>query len=369
MLSNNEITFDQFIKELERQQREAGYSSKKFTLICDKKEIVEMEEKKMCKIFSSYIKNCDFMNMNLVDSLSENQRTIEGNVFVDCTFINCSKIASMNECTFIGCTFNNCDFKHTTFVKCLFENSSAGDCDFRMANFSLSNYKDLYVEECNVESSLLDAKSSESNEEPSVDSDKIEISVNMLEASLRLIYDSMRLNNEDAQISLDPIAHDLNEYIREVKKKLEKDGIKDREESDINADLDLHEAWANQIYRVNVDKPDIDWTYCNYSNMNFSERNLSGIDFTGSSMKNCDFTACNLTGVNFSSCNLTGSVLYKSILAQNKFDDAKLENITVDKKNLQLFEAAGVPVNTNQTGQAKISVTDFKVSRNGKRMI
>ena len=125
---------------------------------------------------------------------------------------------------------------------------------------------------------------------------------------------------------------------------------------------------ANQIYRINADMPDIDWTHCNYSNMNFSERNLSGIDFTGSIMKNCDFTACNLTGVNFCGCNLTGSVLYKSIMAQNKFDDAKLENITIDKKNLQLFESAGIPVNTNQTGPSKISVIK-NMSRNGKRMV
>lgn len=365
-LSNREISLIEFMKELEKQQREIGYSSKKIALILKEKQIIEMEEKRTCKIFSSYVENCDFINMNLSDNSRDDQRTIEGNIFIDCSFINCSNIASMNECVFIGCTFDNCDFKRTTFIKSAFENSSAGNCDFRMANFSLSNYQELYVEECEIEGSLLEI-SHENDDSPVNDPDKIEISVNMLEASLRLIYDSMRLN-EDAQLSLDPLAHDLNEYIREAKKKLEKDGIRDREESDILSELDLHEAWANQIYRINADMPDIDWTHCNYSNMNFSERNLSGIDFTGSIMKNCDFTACNLTGVNFCGCNLTGSVLYKSIMAQNKFDDAKLENITIDKKNLQLFESAGVPVNTNQTGPSKISVIK-NMSRNGKRMV
>lgn len=363
-LSNREISLIEFMKELEKQQREIGYSSKKIALILKEKQIIEMEEKRTCKIFSSYVENCDFINMNLSDNSRDDQRTIEGNIFIDCSFINCSNIASMNECVFIGCTFDNCDFKRTTFIKSAFENSSAGNCDFRMANFSLSNYQELYVEECEIEGSLLEI-SHENDDSPVNDPDKIEISVNMLEASLRLIYDSMRLN-EDVQLSLDPLAHDLNEYIREAKKKLEKDGIRDREESDILSELDLHEAWANQIYRITADMPDIDWTHCNYSNMNFSERNLSGIDFTGSIMKNCDFTACNLTGVNFCGCNLTGSVLYKSIMAQNKFDDAKLENITIDKKNLQLFESAGVPVNTNQTGPSKISVN---MSRNGKRMV
>jgi len=367
MLSNREITFDDFLKELERQQREVSYSSKSFSLTMNEKQIIEMEEKKICKIFSSYIRNCDFINMNLSDNSGQDQRTIEGNIFVDCSFINCSNIVSMNECIFIGCTFNNCNFRRTSFIKCTFENSSAGDCDFRMANFSLSNYHELYISGCEVEGSLLLEKACEAEEAAINDPEKIEISVNMLEASLRLIYDSMRLN-EDAQLSLDPLAHDLNEYIREAKKKLEKDGIRDREESDILSELDLHEAWANQIYRINADMPDIDWTHCNYSNMNFSERNLSGIDFTGSIMKNCDFTACNLTGVNFCGCNLTGSVLYKSIMAQNKLDDAKLENITIDKKNLQLFESAGVPVNTNQTGPSKISVIK-NMSRNGKRMV
>lgn len=60
-------------------------------------------------------------------------------------------------------------------------------------------------------------KACEAEEAAINDPEKIEISVNMLEASLRLIYDSMRLN-EDAQLSLDPLAHDLNEYIREAKK-------------------------------------------------------------------------------------------------------------------------------------------------------
>ncbi|BDF02797.1 hypothetical protein [[Clostridium] innocuum] len=45
MLSNREITFDDFLKELERQQREVSYSSKSFSLTMNEKQIIEMEEK------------------------------------------------------------------------------------------------------------------------------------------------------------------------------------------------------------------------------------------------------------------------------------------------------------------------------------
>ena len=76
MLSNREITFDDFLKELERQQREVSYSSKSFSLTMNEKQIIEMEEKKICKIFSSYIRNCDFINMNLSDNSGQDQRTI-----------------------------------------------------------------------------------------------------------------------------------------------------------------------------------------------------------------------------------------------------------------------------------------------------
>ncbi|MFQ7011303.1 MAG: pentapeptide repeat-containing protein [Clostridia bacterium] len=37
---------------------------------------------------------------------------------------------------FIDCNFNACDLRHTSFVRCRFVDTSAGDCDFRMANFS-----------------------------------------------------------------------------------------------------------------------------------------------------------------------------------------------------------------------------------------
>lgn len=45
MLSNREITFDDFLKELERQQREVSYSSKSFSLTMNEKQIIEMEER------------------------------------------------------------------------------------------------------------------------------------------------------------------------------------------------------------------------------------------------------------------------------------------------------------------------------------
>ena len=129
-------------------------------------------------------------------------------------------------------------------------------------------------------------------------------------------------------------------------------------------DLDVHEAWANQICRKTEEMPVIDWTKSNYSRMNLKNRNLSGIDFTGSLMKNCDFTACNLTGVDFTGCNLTGA-----ILAQNTFDGAKLEDIKIDQKNLQLFENAGIAVNTDQTGPMNISVNRSVLSRKGNTAV
>ena len=239
-----------------------------------------------------------------------------------------------------------------------------------MANFSLSDHEKLHVEyeNCKVEDSLLQVQISEDEKKQIGDPVKADISLNMLECSLKLLYDSMRLNN-DAQMTLDPIAHDLNTYIQMTRKAMESEGIREREETEILTDLEVHEAWANQICRKTEEMPAIDWTKSNYSRMNLKNRNLSGIDFTGSLMKNCDFTACNLTGVDFSGCNLTGAIFLNAILAQNTFDGAKLEDIKIDQKNLQLFENAGIAVNTDQTGPANISVNRSVLSRKGNTAV
>ena len=144
-----------------------------------------------------------------------------------------------------------------------------------------------------------------------------------------------------------------------TRKAVESEGIREREETEILTDLDVHEAWANQICRKTEEMPTIDWTMSNYSRMNLKNRNLSGIDFTGSLMKNCDFTAC----------NLTGAIFLNAILAQNTFDGAKLEDIKIDQKNLQLFENAGIAVNTDQTGPMNISVNRSVLSRKGNTAV
>ena len=368
--TNSEISLTDFFKSLERQQREVGYSMQKASLIFTQRQIIELEGKKSCKIFTSYFENCEFMNMELMDTARYDQRILEGDIFKGCTFTNCKNIASMNACTFIDCNFNACDFKHTSFIRCTFENTNAGDCDFRMANFSLSDHEKLHVEyeNCKVEDSLLQVQISEDEKKQIGDPVKADISLNMLECSLKLLYDSMRLNN-DAQMTLDPIAHDLNTYIQMTRKAMESEGIREREETEILTDLEVHEAWANQICRRTEEMPSIDWTKSNYSRMNLKNRNLSGIDFTGSLMKNCDFTSCNLTGVDFSGCNLTGAIFLNAILAQNTFDGAKLEDIKIDQKNLQLFENAGIAVNTDQTGPATISVNRSVLSRKGNTAV
>ena len=368
--TNSEISLTDFFKSLERQQREVGYSMQKASLIFTQRQIIELEGKKSCKIFTSYFENCEFMNMELMDTARYDQRILEGDIFKGCTFTNCKNIASMNACTFIDCNFNACDFKHTSFIRCTFENTNAGDCDFRMANFSLSDHEKLHVEyeNCKVEDSLLQVQISEDEKKQIGDPVKADISLNILECSLKLLYDSMRLNN-DAQMTLDPIAHDLNTYIQMTRKAMESEGIREREETEILTDLEVHEAWANQICRRTEEMPSIDWTKSNYSRMNLKNRNLSGIDFTGSLMKNCDFTSCNLTGVDFSGCNLTGAIFLNAILAQNTFDDAKLEDIKIDQKNLQLFENAGIAVNTDQTGPATISVNRSVLSRKGNTAV
>ena len=368
--TNSEISLTDFFKSLERQQREVGYSMQKASLIFTQRQIIELEGKKSCKIFTSYFENCEFMNMELMDTARYDQRILEGDIFKGCTFTNCKNIASMNACTFIDCNFNACDFKHSSFIRCTFENTNAGDCDFRMANFSLSDHEKLHVEyeNCKVEDSLLQVQISEDEKKQIGDPVKADISLNILECSLKLLYDSMRLNN-DAQMPLDPIAHDLNTYIQMTRKAMESEGIREREETEILTDLEVHEAWANQICRRTEEMPSIDWTKSNYSRMNLKNRNLSGIDFTGSLMKNCDFTSCNLTGVDFSGCNLTGAIFLNAILAQNTFDGAKLEDIKIDQKNLQLFENAGIAVNTDQTGPATISVNRSVLSRKGNTAV
>ncbi|MCR0295469.1 pentapeptide repeat-containing protein [[Clostridium] innocuum] len=368
--TNSEISLTDFFKSLERQQREVGYSMQKASLIFTQRQIIELEGKRSCKIFTSYFENCEFMNLELMDTAGYDQRTLEGNIFRGCTFTNWKNIASMNTCTFIDCNFNACDFKHTSFIRCTFENTNAGDCDFRMANFSLSDHEKLHVEyeNCKVEDSLLQVQISEDEKKQIGDPVKADISLNMLECSLKLLYDSMRLNN-DAQMTLDPIAHDLNTYIQMTRKAMESEGIREREETEILTDLEVHEAWANQICRRTEEMPSIDWTKSNYSRMNLKNRNLSGIDFTGSLMKNCDFTSCNLTGVDFSGCNLTGAIFLNAILAQNTFDGAKLEDIKIDQKNLQLFENAGIAVNMDQTGPANISVNRSVLSRKGNTAV
>ncbi|MFR0759856.1 MAG: pentapeptide repeat-containing protein [[Clostridium] innocuum] len=368
--TNSEISLMDFYKSLERQQREAGYSMQKTSLIFPQRQIIELEGKSSCKIFTSYFENCEFMNLELMDTAGYNQRILEGNIFKGCTFTNCRNIASMNACTFIDCNFNACDLRHTSFVRCRFVDTSAGDCDFRMANFSLADHAKLYIayETCKVEDTLLQPQVSEEERKQTGDPIRMDIFLDMLECSLKLLRDAIHLDS-DAQMTLDPIAHDLNAYIQMTRKAMESEGIREREETEILTDLDVHEAWANQICRRTEEMPAIDWTKSNYSRMNLKNRNLSGIDFTGSLMKNCDFTACNLTGVDFTGCNLTGAIFLNAILAQNTFDGAKLEDIKIDQKNLQLFENAGIAVNTDQTGPMNISVNRSVLSRKGNTAV
>ena len=48
---------------------------------------------------------------------------------------------------------------------------------------------------------------------------------------------------------------------------------------------------------------------------------------------------------------------------------AKLEDIKIDQKNLQLFENAGIAVNTDQTGPTNISVNRSVLSRKGNTAV
>ena len=211
--TNSEISLMDFYKSLERQQREAGYSMQKTSLIFPQRQIIELEGKSSCKIFTSYFENCEFMNLELMDTAGYNQRILEGNIFKGCTFTNCRNIASMNACTFIDCNFNACDLRHTSFVRCRFVDTSAGDCDFRMANFSLADHAKLYIayETCKVEDTLLQPQVSEEERKQTGDPIRMDIFLDMLECSLKLLRDAIHLDS-DAQMTLDPIMSDGERY-------------------------------------------------------------------------------------------------------------------------------------------------------------
>ena len=74
--TNSEISLMDFYKSLERQQRESGYSMQKANLIFTQRQIIELEGKKSCKIFTSYFENCEFMNMELMDTARYDQRIL-----------------------------------------------------------------------------------------------------------------------------------------------------------------------------------------------------------------------------------------------------------------------------------------------------
>lgn len=352
MKSNTPIESEEFDKELNKQSRDASYCIKGRNLILEDKNMKEMDPYAVCKIYSCHIKNIDFTDLNLDIKNSSDQRSLEGNIFENCDFIECSRISSMYGCLFINCNFNSCDFKETNFVNCIFENTSAENTDFRMANFSLSNYQDIILlNECEIENTLLIENISEKNSDSETDAankKNLEISFSLMETAIKLISESFRLN-EDIQMRFDPMILDISKYIREERQRLEEQGITNLEPSEIRDRLEVHESWADQLLKQETEMPAIDWKRCSYSCYNFKERNLSGIDFTGSNLSFCDFTGANLTGVNFSHCNMTGCILYDVILGQNDFTDTVLEKIMVDKKNEALFQRAGVKINTNQS--------------------
>lgn len=115
--TNSEISLTDFFKSLERQQREVGYSMQKASLIFTQRQIIELEGKKSCKIFTSYFENCEFMNMELMDTARYDQRILEGDIFKGCTFTNCKNIASMNACTFIDCKPVISSIHHSSAVR------------------------------------------------------------------------------------------------------------------------------------------------------------------------------------------------------------------------------------------------------------
>lgn len=356
------ISANDFLSEIAKQQSDSTRSLVNRSLDTKERQIIDLESKKRLKIINCTFSLCDFMNITLDDNEDRDQRICEGTVFRNCSFVNLSGIYSMNECSFIDCTFAQSNMHSTLFIDCFFKNSSASDCDFTMANFSLSNYKDFYVDEtCKKKRSLLDENDSDVRNIQTVDNtQRIEIALHLMSTSLKLLYDSMRYIDDD-HMQLDPIASNLSLFIQEKEKLLEFDDLVEKEENALLRDLGLHEDWANMIVKNQYMKPELDWRRGNYRGFDFSDRNLSHIDFEGSSLKGCDFTGCNLTNVNFTKCNLTGAVFTRAIFSDNCFDDAKLENITIDKRNLEAFRKAGIAINTNETGLQERTVKRIKV--------
>lgn len=351
-LSNNKkIEYKELINDLFQMQNSSTKCIKNIVFQSEDKQIIEMDEKKSLKIFDSVIRNCDFMNVSLNTSFDHDQRMMEGNVFENCSFLDCRGIASLKDCVFINCSFASSDFRTADFINCYFENVSASDCDFRRANFSLSNYQDIYISDCNTEESLLYQK--ETVEEEVKDDRYEKTGVHLLRASLDLLYDAINFCDKDKG-RLESFALELSEIINNKESVIEKESVRQLDVNEVYENIARHEKWASQIVREAI-KPDINWREGNYKGIDFSGKNLMDIDFSGSILKGCDFSSSILAGVNFTNCDLTGAIFNHSVFSDNCFDGAILKDISMDRKNMQLFQNAGIIAHLSETGTLNIA--------------
>lgn len=344
--NNKKIEYKDLMSDLFQMQNSSTKSIKNIVFQSEDKQIIEMDEKKSLKIFDSIIKKCDFLNIALNTSFDPDQRMMEGNIFEDCSFIECSGIASMKDSVFINCSFASSDFRQTDFINCYFENVSASDCDFRRANFSLANYKDIYISECNTEESSL--YQIEKVEEEIKDDRFEKTGVHLLRASLDLLYDAMGFCDKDKG-RIESFALELAEIIHDKESIIEKESVRQLDVNEVYENIARHEKWASQIVRDAI-KPDINWREGNYKGIDFSGKNLMDVDFSGSILKGCDFSSSILAGVNFTNCDLTGAIFNHSVFSDNCFDGAILKDISMDRKNMQLFQNAGIIAHLSETG-------------------
>lgn len=335
--NNKKIEYKDLMTELYQMQSSSTRCVKNISFHPEEKQIVDMDGRKSIKVFDSYIKNCDFMNISLNKSFDRDQKIMEGNIFENCSFVDCAGIVSLKDCVFLHCTFASSDFRSTEFIDCYFENVTATNCDFRKANFSLSNYKSIYITECTTEESLLFI--SESNAEKKPDSRFEKTALHLLKASLELMYDAINFCDDKGR--LESMALELSEMIQDKENVIERESVRQMNAEEVYENITRHEQWSAQIKREGF-MPDIDWRNGNYKGMDFSCRNLMNIDFSDSLLKGCDFSSCVLTGVNFTNCDLTGAVFNHSVFSGNCFDGAILKDISMDRKNMKLFQDSGI---------------------------
>lgn len=291
--------------------------------------------------------NCVFENV-VFDTLDTNDGVLKENIFISCHFQNIKGEFDFDGAAFKNCIFFRCLLQRASFIRCRFINTGFSACSLECANFSLSEYEKLKVENCNVNKTLLE-QNKERMEKEQTNLKKLKVGV-----------------LKHVQGIIETLLHDEDEYLAGAVTCIQNMCQKLEEELSITKlnHIDFEDlAHQLNVYDKKINNPILDENIeqmqlreYDFSNFDFEEKNLSEIQFVGSDFTHANLAGCICTKCDFTNCRFDHAILIKTKFQQCKFKGATFEGTIMDKNNRKLFMQEKL---IEQENDIEDIVTDF----------